>query len=338
MSPLPRAIRQLRLFLMANHALSAFSRALLYSLLALCASAIGFKITLGEIPVWGVTLGLFLPVLFALPSLLRFPLESAAAHLDRTLRLDERLSTSLNVQGPFAEAQRRDAERELEKTDLSSVRRLHWPKELYFAGACSLVLGATLVAPMPVESQGLREVDPKDEAALAKAEVQVRSVNDEGLGSVRELKDRILKEIRRAKDKPERKEDALEAVNQAVGLAREKLMSSTLSDKERKAWEDLQQALDSAGGALSARVRGKPAERLFRPSPTTVDKISKAAGDTTHAGASENAPVSFHISGDEIPPGMTVNVYQEKIRRIYDDDRWDHKYAPIVEEFFGGTK
>lgn len=339
MSPLRRTIERLRWFFLANHALSVFSRALLYSLLALCLVAIGYKIALGDTPEWALALGLLIPILLALPGLRRYSAHAVAAELDRTLRLDERLATALQVRGPFSDAQTRDAERELEKSDLSRVRRLHLPKELYFAGACAVVLAATLFAPMPVQSSPISDADPKDQAALTSAELKIRSVNDHGLGHIRELKQEILKQIRRAKENPENKTDVLKTMTHAANEIRRKLLTSSLSRQEAEVWKDLLEALESAGGVVSARVKGKAAERLFQPSPITSDKIAKAAGVApSSGGSSPTAPGPLNLGGEEIPQGMTVAAYAEKIRQIYQDPHWDQKYLPIVKEFYGDSK
>ncbi len=341
MTPLVGLLRQLRWFLMANHALAVFSRALLVSLLIVCAAALGFKITLGEIPAWFLALGVAIPLLIALLSLSRFTLPYAAARLDRLLRLDERLTTSLEVfdrVSPLAQAQIRDAERELNNSDLARVRRIHAPKELYFAGACALVLAATLFAPMPVESQPGADVDPRDQAALARAETGVRGVNDEGLIDIRRLKQEILAEIQKAKRDSDRLKDVVEKMKEAVDQARENLGRGGLSDKEKKAWEELQDAIDSAGGAVSARIPGKAAERLFHPSKTTIEKILKASGEAAPAGRAGDAPAAFHAVADEIPKGMTLEAYAEQVRKVYQSARWDPAYAPVVDEFFGGRR
>jgi ElaB/YqjD/DUF883 family membrane-anchored ribosome-binding protein len=184
---------------------------------------------------------------------------------------------------------------------------------------------------MPVESQPITELDPKDQAALSSAESRVRSVNDDGLSGAREIKARIMEALRQARKNPETKEEVLERIQEALDRVRDKLASGALTEQERRVWEELQEALDGAGGTLSTRVRGKAAERFYRPSPATLDKIYKA-------GRPDEPKTGFHAVPEEIPKGMTVDVYQDKVRSVYQDSRWDRKYASIVEEFYGGKR
>jgi hypothetical protein len=164
----------------------------------------------------------------------------------------------------------------------------------------------------------------------------VRGAKDEGLGSVREIKEKILEELRRARENPALTPAAMEEIQKAVDQARRKLLDGGLGDSERRAWEDLQQALDGAGGAIASRIQGKAAEHLFRPSQATAEKIAKAAGQAPRTGASDPAPFALHVDGKEIPEGMTVGAYADKVRRLYEDSGWNRDYAPIVYEFYGG--
>jgi hypothetical protein len=330
MSPLHRRISRLRWFLAAHRALSAGARALLAVSLLLCAVALALKTASDAPPAWLVAAALALPILVALPTLRKFTLARAAVELDRTLRLDERLSTSLEARGAFADAQRRDAERELERADVASVKRLRLPREIYFSGACALVLIATLIAPMPAESGSVPEADPADRAALTRAAEAIRNVDDRGSADVRKIRQDLAKRIAETLADPLLKEKLLSEISRDSARAREELEGGGLSAAERAAWKELLEALEAAGGAVSTRVRAQAARRLMGPDEATLRKLDRAArGEVPPI-----VPLS-NVGGEEIPRGMPVAVYSEKVRTLLADPPWDGRYSNVVSGFYG---
>jgi hypothetical protein len=328
MNAVLRELRGVQRALRANMALETFARAILVCLLCECGMAIGFKLTFGEMPEILIVLGFALPVAIAIVSTGRITLLRAAASADRDLRLDERLSTSLETMqqsSPVSQAQLRDAERALRRADLNVVRRLKQPRELYFACATGLVFAAILLAPDPVKSQGPPPMDPAQRADLKKLEMAVASLETEPSPLLRRTQEKIREQIETAKRNPEATEELIRTLREKLDALQKKLQNPNLDPAERRAIERAIGSLEGAGSGLASRVRGPAAELFFKPRMATEIKME----------ARTEPDLRPHVQEDELPKGVGPSQYAARIQKVMGERAWPPRYDPIVSRFFG---
>lgn len=322
-----RTLRELQWALRVDAALTTFSRVCFFSMLALCIIAITLKMLGGSLSGFVVISVVLLAAAVSIPRMLRYSLRRSAVVAERRLGLDERLSTCLEnldaPPSPVIEEQRWDTLRALKRSDLDEVKRLHSPRELFYAGAFTLVLTVILLAPNPVKSEtpprANREVSR--EAGLQQRKLQeeqeVRTLRGrKALHRLREILDGLSGDSGAAQVR-----EGLKALADLRRGIENELDGPGLSMEEKKELEGILQFLQSAGAALARRV--DPAEipeELLAPRRETTRKIREW---TRNAQVRTSGPERAFPSGPVDDPGAPGG------------GRWDRRFDPIVRRFFG---
>lgn len=289
--------RRIKLARVAEAAAKGAFTASLAGCVALAVCKIG-GLTSAAAPIL-IALGLVPLALAARAAVRPFTVRDCAVHLDRTLGLDERLSTAVEFAGAMSGAQESDAASALASATLPP-RRL--PREGKLLAGSGLLLLVLMAIPAPELARAAGDVAHKEFVVDEVAKL-------EALGDV----DIEFREVAALLEEG-RPEEALEKLE----ALRRKLLERVLDGKGGA--RGAEQALKTA--AATARAITAELARLGRPvhasAPSTVRlKLERQALD-----APEDA-ISNRAVPDPVRRGVRV-----------DDDDWHPRYDPVIRNYF----
>jgi hypothetical protein len=236
-----------------------------------------------------------------------FSVRDCAVFLDRSLGLEERLSTAVECSGALDGAQGADAARALDRAAIPPMRL---PREARFLAGSALLLGALLVVPAP-ERSGAAGNPALEEAAKAGAErIEVLAGDDPGLRRAAEL----LREGR---------------LEEALALLQEMKARLEMSALEPggggPAAERLQAGVASEAAGLAAQLAAA-GRTVHAPPPAAADrKLERQRGVPLPAGESDPAP-------------LAAAEPEAVLRSLAARPDWNPRYDDVIRRYFTGKK
>lgn len=319
MNELTLALMRIRRARRIDRALLVFGRAGLLIALVGCVLALSVRPS----PAWLGAALVAAAVASIADAVRRVSLRACAAMTDRTLSLEERLSTSLEARGPLAQVQAADALRALQAR-LPEAVRVHPPREVFFAGVALLVALTLWAAPAPLESSASQQEVSVVRETFQKVSLAAEKLDDLKLAELKAL-------VRKVAEKNEVTRDVLSDLQHAQAQVRSKLESAT--GEERRELEAIEQLLADAGysAARTLRERGELAVEMLAPLqparalPTDVDRDPTAQGGTQKPAA---LPLPEMAS-----PDAAVSI-RERLHRALERRGWPEAYDDIIRRFY----
>ncbi len=257
-------------------------------------------------------------------------LRECAIWVDRELRLEERVSTALEADGPLGGALVADARRHFDRKDARSLGRIRWPRETPFLAIAAIVALALWAIPAPDRA---RPAHPELQATgrdqrmriLEVAKTAERSESPE----IREMA-RELKEIAALLEKgtPESSEEALRRLRALEERANRRLLAS---DSDSAVLREIAERAAGSGAAL-ARIlekRGRPPDGRNPLPPTVVRKLEGTEGGS-HGG---DRPSRFLGKESESSRPAEVETRAILSRRLARKD-WPPRCDAAVRKYF----
>jgi len=241
------------------------------------------------------------PAAMAIRELARsFSIRDCAIHLDRLLRLEERLSTAIETSGSMGALLRADAGEALARTPMPA-RRL--PREGKLLAGSLLVLAA--LATIPAPGRSTVKGDPAFEAVTAEEAAKLLALA------------RIDVQFQEAADalKAGRPEEALALLEEL----KRRLASKQLQDGGGQGAAETQKMLDQA--TASAAAVSAELARLGRTVHAPPPAVAQAKLERQKA--VEQAAVT---GGPAAASGAAVHAV---------DTPWNPKYDPVIRRYFG---
>lgn len=318
MNELTLALMQIRRARRIDRALLVFGRVALLIALAGCVLALSARPS----PAWlGAALAVA-AVVSAVEAVRHVSLRACAAMTDRSLSLEERLSTSLEARGPLAQVQAADALRALQAR-LPEAVRIHPPREVFFAGVALLVALTLWAAPAPLEPSASQEI------SVVRETFQKVSLAAEKLDGLKlaELKDLV----RKLAEKNEVTPDLLCDLRRAQAEVRSKLDSAT--GEERRELEAIEQLLADAGysAARTLRERGELAVEMLAPSQPARARTTDVGRDPSAQGGTQQ-PAALPLP--EVGSPDVARSIRERLHRALERRGWPEAYDAIIRRFY----
>jgi len=275
-------------------------------------------------PLWAVVA---LPALAgALAAARRLELRHAAAFVDRTLGLEERVATALEGPGgPFGSALASDAVQALDPRRVADVGRFHWPIEARFlAPALALV---ALLAYLP---------DPAKAATVADAELRAAVDRDVERLSRVPVADSALaarvKEILEKLSSDDLKRLAAGA-EEAKKLAVEIRTGLASAGGDREALRSLAEKLEAAGSGASTHLAKRGIE-VPEVAPIDLEAriaAAKSRGDYPSTGA---RPEGWNAAAAVAGATTIPSDVRREIERRLAEKPLDPRYSEIVSRYY----
>lgn len=302
MTEFSRRLSAFRRRILLGRSAEAGARAAFYASLAACAVLAVTRILGADLPAsaaWGgIAAAGLLGALWA--AVRPFSLRDCAIHLDRLLKLEERLSTAVDAPpGPMRGAQSEDAARALVGVVFPS-RRL--PREAKLLAGSGLLVAALLVLHSPARAGGMD--DPALASLQEEAATALEAVESDRI-EFREVKDLIRK-------------GRLEEAARRLQALQERLDQELLRDGGGKAVGRDQEAAAAGAAALSAALA-----RLGTPIQSALPASVALKLERQHL-------------GDPAPSGLPQDPETRKqVATVLERADWPARYDSVIRTYFG---
>lgn len=241
-----------------------------------------------------------------------FSVRDCAIYLDRSLGLEERLSTAVECSGALGGAQGIDAARAL---DRAAIPPLEWPREARFLAGSALILGALLVVPAP-ERAGASGNPALEQAAKAMAErLEVLAADHPDVRRAAELlrQGRLEEALALLQGLKGRLElSALDAGG--GGAAEERLLAGVASE--------------AAGLAAHLAAAGRT---VHAPPPVAADGKLERQRASLPLAAEPSGPAPAAAAQDPESVLRSLAALRER-------PDWNPRYDEVVRRYFAGNK